>query len=45
MKQNVDAALADFVTKIEDAIADGSTFDDVITSRRTERCDHSGIDR
>lgn len=30
VKQKVDVALADLVTKLEDAVADGSTFDDVI---------------
>ncbi len=30
VKQKVDVAIADFVTKIEDEVADGSTFDDVI---------------
>ena len=30
VKQKVDVAIADFVTKIEDAVADGSTFDDVV---------------
>ena len=30
VKQKVDVAIADFVTRIEDQIADGSTFDDVV---------------
>lgn len=30
VKQKVDAAMADFVTKIENQVADGSTFDDVV---------------
>lgn len=30
VKQKVDVAIADFVTKIEDEVADGSTFDDVV---------------
>ncbi len=29
-RRKLDGAIADFVTKIEDAVADGSTFDDVI---------------
>jgi peptidyl-prolyl cis-trans isomerase D len=31
-KSKTDGLLADFITKIEDAIADGSTFDDVVKS-------------
>lgn len=31
-KQKIDGAVADFVTKIEDAVADGATFDDVVKS-------------
>lgn len=30
VKQKIDVAIADFVTKIEDEVADGSTFDDVV---------------
>lgn len=30
VKQKIDVALADFVTRIEDQIADGATFDDVV---------------
>ncbi len=30
LKQKNDVAIADFVTKIEDQVADGSTFDDVV---------------
>lgn len=29
-KRKIDGAVADFVTKIEDAVADGSTFEDVV---------------
>lgn len=29
-KRKVDGAIADFVTKIEDSVADGATFDDVV---------------
>lgn len=32
-KRKVDGAIADFITKIEDEIADGSTFDDVIKAQ------------
>jgi peptidyl-prolyl cis-trans isomerase D len=31
-KKNLDGAVADFVTKLENAIADGSTFDDLVKS-------------
>ena len=30
VKQKIDVAIADFVTKIEDQVADGATFDDVV---------------
>ncbi len=33
-KAKIDGALADFIAKIEDAIADGSTFDDVVKSEK-----------
>ncbi len=33
-KVKIDGALADFVAKIEDAIADGSTFDDVVKAEK-----------
>lgn len=33
-KAKIDGALADFVAKVEDAIADGSTFDDVVKAEK-----------
>lgn len=33
-KVKIDGALADFVAKVEDAIADGSTFDDVVKAEK-----------
>ena len=34
VKRKVDGAIADFVTKIEDEIADGATFDDVVKAEK-----------
>lgn len=34
VKRKVDGAIADFVTKIEDEVADGATFDDVVKTEK-----------